>query len=104
MEESTALRKSDAVLPAWLIDTASISSVRRDLFCDKSKCWSGAQWFAVNCSLESVLFYSSKIPYHTYRLDTTSMSPGSLRTHLKGDVCTAPWRGPCNGSEVPQKR
>ena len=37
MVESTDLRKSDAV-SAEIIDSAVVSSVRRDLLRDKSKC------------------------------------------------------------------
>ena len=38
MEESTVLRKSDLVLSALIIDSTVVSSVQRDLFCDKFKC------------------------------------------------------------------
>ena len=42
MEESTVLRKSEAVESAASIDSAVISSVRRHLLRDRLKCWSKA--------------------------------------------------------------
>ena len=59
MEESTASRKLDAVGYEKFIESAVVSSVRRDLFRDRSKpC--GARGFATNRSLEFTLFYFGK--------------------------------------------
>ena len=54
-EESTVLRKPDAVSPAARIDLAVVSSVRSDLFPDKSKCRNKAWLLATIFSLEFVL-------------------------------------------------
>jgi len=58
MEESTVPRKSDAVLSALIIDSAVVSSARRDLFCDKLKCRCKAQSFATNSSLLKFVLFS----------------------------------------------
>ena len=46
MEESTVLKKSDTVSSATFIESAVVSSVRRDLFRDKLKRRSNARLFA----------------------------------------------------------
>ena len=59
MEESTASGKLDAVRYENFIESAVVSSVRRDLFRDRSKPW-GAQGFTTNRSLEFTLFCFGK--------------------------------------------
>ena len=56
MEESTVLKKREAV-PSLLssaaaIDAAVVSSVRRDLFRDKSKLWSEVGLSVINPSIK----------------------------------------------------
>jgi hypothetical protein len=50
------LRKLDAVSRAESIESAVVSSVRRDLFLDKLKCRTKSRSLATNRSLEFVPF------------------------------------------------
>lgn len=54
-DESTVLRKSDAVSSAMSIDSAVVSSVGSDLFRDRLKSLSKAWLSAMDRSLEFVL-------------------------------------------------
>jgi hypothetical protein len=102
-EESTVLRKSGAVPIVLSIDSAVVSSVRRDLFPDKSKCRTKVRSLAINHPLEFVPFATGEIPHSIHQLGRTSVSPESLHMRLKGVAHTSPRRGPSDENEVPQK-
>jgi len=89
MVESMVLKKSNVASPAASIDSAVVSSVRRDLFRDKLKCWSKAWLFTMGRLVEFVFFFVREIPHHMDQMGTTSTSPGSLRIRPKGILRTS---------------
>ena len=83
MEESTVLKERDGVAYLEKNDSTVVSSVRRDLFRDRSKCPTVTEH-------ELVLFSFREIPHHIHQSCTTSTSPGSLRMRPEGAVHTPP--------------